>query len=76
MVEKKNSNPLILDKKSKSMKERVIEQNEERNSQRMGQNPAHEAGENIQPDRPMEKQGVGIFMNNIFNGFNAGFKKQ
>jgi hypothetical protein len=42
----------------------------------LAQNPAQEAGENIQPDRPIEKQGVGIFMNNIFNGFNAGFKKQ
>ena len=71
MIEKKNPNMLALDKKSKSMKESVIEQNEERIA-----NPAYEAGENVQPDKPMEKQGVGIFMNNIFNGFNAGFKKQ
>ena len=73
------TNPLVLDKKSKSMKEGAIEQNEERNMApygNMGQNPGHEAGENVQPDKPMEKQGVGIFMNNIFNGFNTGFKKQ
>ena len=76
MVERKipaNTNSLMLDKKSKSMKESALEQNEERV---MGQNPGHEPGENVQPDKPMEKQGVGIFMNNIFNGFNTGFKKQ
>lgn len=72
MIEKKNNNNLVLDKKSKSMKEAVIDQNEEGN---IDMNHPHEAGENVQPDKPMEKQGVGIFMNNIFNGFNAGFKK-
>ena len=44
MIEKKNTNSLILDKKSKSMKESVIEANVERN---MGINPGHEPGENI-----------------------------
>jgi hypothetical protein len=74
VLEKKiPTNPLVLDQKSKSQKEAAIDQNEERN---IGQHPAVEAGENIQPDKPMEKQGVGIFMNNIFNGFNTGFKKQ
>jgi len=31
MIEKKNSNTLVLDKKSKSLKEGVIDQNEEGN---------------------------------------------
>ena len=64
---------LSLDKKSKSLKESIIDQNEEGN---IAQDPQREPGENILPDKPIEKQGVGIFMNNIFNGFNAGFKKQ
>ena len=70
MVEKKNNNPLVLGNKSKNIKESIIDQNEEGNI-----GLSQEAGENVQPDKPVEKQGVGIFMNNIFNGFNAGFKK-